>query len=442
MTVRRLLLVPLAAAAAIAGFTWLDTGRRSAEAPVAAAKISGRYAGFDATRALAESDATISALEARIATPYGDMIDRESLSIAWMKRSKLSGDFGHLVKAREAADAGIAMSPPGTGPWLAKAAAEFSAHRIAESALALDRVDKFVVPDDATRAESKAMRGDIAMARGDYAGAAREFAAAESLDRWPGLLFRKAVLARFTGDLDTARTLFAQADALDRDPTPLFRADMLLRQGELDFAQGKWAEASARYAAAARAFPGYWRADMRVAQMAAIAGRTRPALATFERIANTTGNPDAMYVSAGLNRDLGNEAAAQGWIAKADRAWATRLALLPEAAWGHAVEHELAFGDPRMALKLAGKNAKNRPHGIPLLLLAEAWILNGRADLALALCRRVEASGWVSADQWVIRAVALDKLGRTKEAEDARAKALRINPREYDKNAALAWFHD
>ena len=439
----KLLLAPAGAAAVIAGLTWFGLdGDKSPPPAEAAVGLLARYAGFDHARVLAESDKSIADLKARLATPAGDMIDQEWLSIAYVNRSRLTGDFADLVKARQAAQAGIAMSPPGTGPWLAKASAEYAAHRIADTQAALDVVDRYVVPDVMTRGEARAMRADIAFSRGDYRGMERLLAETETIDNWPGLWFRKALLARARGDFDAARAAFVQADKINSDPTPRFRADMQMRLGELEFAQGRWDSARNHYQQSIRALPGYWRAEMKLAQMDAIAGKTAQALAVFERIADRWNEPDAMYVAAGLNRDLGQEDKAKVWIARADRVWQERLKQLPEAAWGHALEHELAFGDPKRALDLALKNARNRPYGIPMLLLAEAWNANGQPDKALAVCMAVEKSGWASADQWTIRSVALDKLGRTEQAAAARAKAVAINPREYDPNPALAWFHD
>lgn len=438
----RWLVLLAVAAAAVAALGWFVRPQAPIPAPRAAARVVPPLQGQDAARALAEIDATIGALKTRIASPYGDMFDYEQLSIAHVGRAKLTGDFGDLLAAQTSLDAAFATSPPGMGPWLAKAAAAFSAHRIDVAAAALDRVDRFVVPDRQTLAEARAIRADIAMARGADGEAARLLSEAEAIDRWPGLYFRKALLARLRGDFDGARRLFAEAEAANPNPTPLFLADMRLRQGELDFAQGRWDEARRHYAAAARMLPGYWRADMRVAQMMAIGGDTRGALARFEAIAERLGDPDAMYVAAGLNKDLGEAARSRMWVDRAARVWTVRLAQLPEAAWAHALEHELAWGDPGRALVLAGRNVRNRPDALSLLLLAEAWLANGRPDYALALCRRVESKGWVLADQWTIRAVALDALGRRSEAAAARARAEALNPRENDPNPALAWFHN
>lgn len=427
---------------AIVGIGWLARPDTPAVALPDPLPVAQAYAGHDAAKTLADIDSKIAGLEARIATPNGDMIDHENLSIAYVGRSKLTGDFADLLAAQTALDGGFAKVPAGMGPWLAKAAAAYSAHRLDDAATALGKVDGFVAPDTYTRAEAKAIRADVEMARGNDAEAARLLDEASKIDRWPGLFFRQALLARLKGDFDGARAAFAQADAANRNPTPLFRADMHLRQGELDFAQGRWDDARAHYADAAKTLPGYIRADMRVAQMMALDGKVPEALARFEAIADSHDEPDAMYVAAGLNRDLGNKDRSQMWIDRAGKEWARRLALLPEAAWGHALEHELAWGDPKRALALAGRNVKNRPDAMATLLLAEAWLANNRPDYALALCQRVEAKGWVVADQWTIRAVALDALGRKDEAKAARAKAEAINPRENDPNPSLAWFHN
>lgn len=434
----RSLTVPIAAVAIVASATWYRSGLPDQPALVPT-RLADRYAGHDYARALAETEAKIAALKTRIATPHGDMIDREQLSITLVGRSRLTGDFSDLAAARAAAADGIAISPPGTGPWLASAAADLTAHRVSEAETALDHVDRFVVPDAMTRAEARAMRADIAMAHGRDAEAARWIAEAESIETWPGLVFRKALLARVAGDLDGARSLFVEADALERNPSPRFRSDMLMRRGELDFAQGKWKEAAALYAEAARVFPGYWRADMRVAQMAALSGEIGPAISAFEAIARDADAPEAMDIVAGLYRARGDATASRAWAARAGAIWQKRLKLLPEAAWAHAAEHELAFGDPRAALGFAGRNARNRPNGAGLILLAKVWIANGRADYALALCDRVARSGWISTELWLVKAEALSLLGRGAEAEAARAKAEALNPRALGRDPAFAW---
>ncbi len=247
------------------------------------------------------------------------------------------------------------------------------------------------------------------------------------------------MLAYLTGDFGKARENFAVADSMNRRPTPAFRSDMLMRYAELDLAEGKWPEATAKFAEANRIFPGFWRGQMREAQMKALNGGIDGATADFVRIAEQHQSPEAMDIVAGLYRAKGDRPDSVKWAAKAGAAWQLRLTQAPEAAWAHAADHELAFGDARAALKMAGSNARNRPDGAALTLLARAWLAGGRADYALALCQKVERSGWVSVDQWLTRAEALVLLGRGDEALDARAEAEKLNPHALGRNPAFAW---
>jgi tetratricopeptide (TPR) repeat protein len=171
----------------------------------------------------------------------------------------------------------------------------------------------------------------------------------------------------------------------------------------------------------------------------ALDGKLPDALARFEAIATSLDAPEAMDILAGLYRAQGDAAASNRWAARAGSIWQSRLKLLPEAAWAHVAEHELAFGSPRTALGFAGKNARIRPDAAALLLLAKAWIANGRADYALALCRKIERSGWVSAEQWLVRADALSLLGRGDEMRAAQDRAKALNPRALERNPAFAW---
>jgi tetratricopeptide (TPR) repeat protein len=402
--------------------------------------VAARYAGYDAARMMADSDREIAGLKTRIASPNGDVFDYESLSIAYVGRSRLSGDFADLAAAQTAADDGFTKSPPGMGPWLAKAAAAYSAHRFDVAAAALDKVDRFVVPDSITRAEAKAIRADLALTNGRLDDASRLLGEAEAIDRWPGLYARRAQLAFARGDFETAKREFRASDAANRDPSPQARADSLIWQGDVALAQGDWDSARTQYQAATSAFPGYHKARLKQAQVQALTGDRAGALKAFEALAQWTGQAEPMDRAAALYRIAGDGISARRWAARSAAVWQSRLALLPEAAWGHAAEHELAFGNPKRALDLAGRNARNRPAGESLVLLAKAWLANGRADHANALTAKAAAQGFRSVDLWMTRADALSLLGRGDEADAARDKAVAINPKAASRNPALIWF--
>jgi Xaa-Pro aminopeptidase len=91
-----------------------------------------------------------------------------------------------------------------------------------------------------------------------------------------------------------------------------------------------------------------------------------------------TGNPEFMDALARLLRARGEEARAQAWIAAARRVHEQRLALFPEASWGHALGHFLDFGEPEIAVTLAEMNWRLRPNREAAQLLEAAYARAGR----------------------------------------------------------------
>ncbi len=435
--VRRWITAPLAAAVVIGSAAWLADRRESA--PAAAAVFVGAPRSHKA--ALAEINRDIAAYTERLITRPDDIYDRESLVMALNARARLTGRYEDFDAVRAAVGGAFAAMPDGLGPWLARAATDLAAHRYAGAAAALDKVDGFVVPDRYTLAEAKAMRSDIALAQGDLRRASALLNEAEVIDVWTGSRYRMALLARATGDYAAATRYFAETERLNRTPTPQFLADLRMRQGELKFGSGDWAGGTALFEEAQRLFSGHWRSEMRVAQMQALRGEANRALTTLARLAQETENPEVMDVLAGMLIAHGDAAGAKRWASEAGRQWAEYRKQMPEAAWGHAVDHEMVFGDPALAVDLAKRNALNRPNGDSLLLLAEAHLANGQPTEALVAAKRAEAMGWRSVGLWRTQAQALDATGQAAAAQAARQRALAINPKAFDANPVLARIH-
>jgi len=437
---RRLVTAALGAAAVIGGFAVVSAWRAAPSFVIMPfATIAPTSARIDAPIALSGIDRSIAQLKTRAASPQGDMVDRERLSSAYLSRFRLTGDWTDLVQAQRQADAGFGLVTGGHGPFLVRATVALTAHRLTAAETDLARVDKFVVPDLETRSEAPALHGDIALARGDLDGAARWYAAAAKLQKWPGLYWRFGNLASMRGDFLLADRYFRAADGLNRSPSPSFRADSLLRQGELMLAQGQWPEAARLFSEADRVFPGWWRAEMRVAQMRALNGDVVGAIAAFEAVARQKGAPEAMDIVAGLYRSRGDGAKAREWAARAGARWTGRLAMLPEAAWAHAVEHELSFGSPQRALDLARRNAQNRLYAPSLILLAKALLAVGQPNAAAKELDRAEAQGFVSAELYLTRAEVFAVKGEGAGVAVARARAVAINPHALDRNPSFAW---
>ena len=160
----------------------------------------------------------------------------------------------------------------------------------------------------------------------------------------------------------------------------------------------------------------------------------------MQHVAVESGSAEAMDALAMLLRTYGKPAESRAWAARAGEAWRRRIQLAPEAAYGHAIEHEIVFGRPAMALDLAQRNLAARPFGESRLLMANALMISGRNDEALAQLRAAEASGWRSAPLYALRAAILELGGRNDQARAAREAATALNPRIFEAQTALVWF--
>lgn len=380
--------------------------------------------------------------EERVARAPGDWVFQEYLAQALLARARLTGSYADLARADAALARGLAAAPPGTGPWLAAAAGAMAVHRLAPVAALLDKLDTAAVPGGSDeRADVLALRGDLHFYRGDYVAARRAYGAAARLANGPGIAVRLAQWYAKRADFDAALAQIAAALALAKAPTRLFHANLLLQSGSIRLARGDWPGAAADFASADAVFPGDWHIIAARAQMAAAAGDTAHAAALYHQLVDHAAAPppEVMDALAALYRSSGDVVASRNWAARAGAAWAARLQLLPTAAVGHALEHELVFGTPARALALARQNVAARPYGEALVLLAQAQVQAGDPAGAVATLAQVEASGWRGAPQYAQLANALALLGDGAGADAARARALAINPRAFDPALALLW---
>ena len=357
-----------------------------------------------------------------------------------LERARLTGSFDDYAAAQKALDRAFATAPAGSGPHVTQAALAFGLHRLAAAQRALDAIDRYAVPAEAeVRTEAAATRCDISFYRGHYDDALRciEKAAPGGED---GDAFRRAVYLGKTGHVDEALKSLDRAQREMRFPTAQGLANLDLQRGALELQRGAWDRASADFAHADKVFPGYWLAQAHRAQMLALDGRPAEAIARFEAIAARVESPEVMDALAGLYRAQGDVSRSKAWSDRAGAIWRRRLQQIPEAAWGHAFEHELAFGDPARALDLAQKDYAARPYGVSAIALAWAYLANNRPADALRTMDKVQASSWVSADQHIVAAQAHALLGQSEAADDEQQKALAINPHGLDRAAALIWF--
>ncbi len=366
---------------------------------------------------------------------YWGTVAQDSLGLA-----QLSGDYDDFARAERALAEAFKIAADRAGPHSLLASFNFSVHRLGASEAALDQINRYALPDPASKqAEYLAMRGDIALYRGDYVKALAAYQKA-AIDGAPSsALCRQALLESWMGKPDKALATIEACEVAPATRTPQFAASAAMQRGVIELNRGKWDDALTHFKSAEKHFPGNWMTAMRLAQMRALNGDIDGAIADFTAIAEDTNIPDPMDIIAGLYRAKGNGAASKAWAARAGALWAKRMKQFPEAAAAHALEHELAFGDPKRALALAKVNVRARPFAESYLGLAKAWLANGRPDITVALIEKVNRSGWVSTQQYLLLSEAQSIRGQADESEAARMMAIKINPRAGERNAAFSW---
>jgi Flp pilus assembly protein TadD len=146
------------------------------------------------------------------------------------------------------------------------------------------------------------------------------------------------------------------------------------------------------------------------------------AIAAYRALVAQTNDPEFMDALAALTGD-------RSLSERSNAIYEERLVKLPEASYGHALEHFLEFSvDAKRAVEVAQKNVALRPNGEARTRLAQAFVRAGRITEARAEIAKVLASQWVSAESIATAAIAArlahDEATATKLETEAKA----INP--------------
>ena len=435
-----LLLAPLAVLLLVLGFDrpWRTPVEQSSQA----AKMPKLGVGpRDYVLALDRSDKSVAFGRERVRGDPDQWLLQESLAGALMGRFRLSGNYDDLAEADRALIEARTHAPAQSGPIMSEAVLAMTTHRQDRALVALERLRHTAVPTEADdMANALAIEGDVAFYRGDMAAARAKYLASEKLDGGAGATYRWAVLAKAQGDFPPALSQFSKSAQSRLGVAPFTAASTALQFGAVELARGDTAAARRWFVAADRAFPGFWLTEAHLAQARAIDGDLPGAIAAMRGVAQRSGSAEVMDAIAMLLRAQGTREESRLWAARADVLWRKRLAEIPEAAYGHALEHELVFGTPERALDLATRNLAVRPYGESRLLMASALLMNGRTGPALDQLAMAERSGWRSAPMYALRAQALELAGRAADAEAARKQAQALNPHVFEPATALVWF--
>lgn len=380
--------------------------------PVALAAFGSTY-----SEVMAAVDAAIANAEAQAAAASDQWLMHENVARSYLERARLSGNYDDYVAADAALGRAFAVAAPGTGPHFLRAQLDFRLHRLAEAERQLASIEGYAIPSPPDeRAEVLGMRGDIAFYRGKPEAALKLYEEADRVS--PGTAaFRRAIHALKTGDFASAERYLDQTERQARSPSPQLRAFIELQRGIIDLERGDWRSAESWFRKADRTFPGYWLSQAHLIQMWAVRGKVKEAEQSYLRVIERSQQPEVMDALAALYRNQGNAAASRQWAERSRAIWARRLQQVPEAAFAHALEHELVLGDPATALSLARQNMAARPYGDSATLLGWALLANSRPAEARDVLERLGRTGWRSAQQYAALSQAYAMLGDSDRSE-------------------------
>ena len=375
---------------------------------------------------LAIADRTIDAALRQIDQQPDNLVLVQQTVLLLLERARLNGLPDDYLQARQllaratdkAARAGQAGSV-----CEAEARLNFAMHRLPAASAALATCTGVM-----DNAEAGALAADIAFYSGRYAQAQAGYLALLNRHGSSSQHIRLALYRWKTGSPAEAAALLEAAERRYHGGSAGTIAWLRLQRGLVAWERGRLDEALALYQLANDAMPGWWLVEEQIAEVLRLQGDTAGASARLQKLVARNGRPEHMDELARLLREGATPDAAQPWIQRAKGIYRSRLADYPEAAIGHAVDHFLQFGTPAEALSLARRNAELRPYGDAQIALAAALFRAGQAGEAASWIRRVQDSGWNTAQLHAVAAQILAALGQGAAADGHRALALAMNP--------------
>jgi tetratricopeptide (TPR) repeat protein len=405
-----------------AGSALRATGRPR---PVPAAVAEGSY---DA--AVVEASKRKQLAEVMADAAPGSWSRHAAAASAELGYAELTGDHA----AYEAADRSLAeafrvarasIDDDAVGPLLLKAQLSYELHRMQPALDSLGPVEKQAefFHDDKLLAEIASLRGAVTFAMGRYDEGLALLRRSIELDPAPGHWQRLALALASLGRDEEAERIFAETERTATAPRA--HAWLELQRGKMAMARGRRTEARRHLERSLQLFPGFWQTEEHLAELDADEGHHERAIAAYRGLVAKTRDPEFMDALAELVAER-DPAESESLRARSNALYEERLARLPEASYGHALEHFLRLApDASRAVELAEKNLALRPNGEARTRLAQAYLRAGRIAEARDQAAAVLATPWVSAESFATAAVALRLAGdRGADALEARARAL------------------
>ena len=321
---------------------------------------------------LGDLDRRLAFFEKRAENPADAVAVGQAVGLL-LERAHLTGDYADYTRADQLVQRALAARET-TLVHAAAASLDYSLHRYASAEAHLSK-----------SGGDAGLSAAIAFDRGQYAEAGEAYVRLAASEK-PIDLSRLAIFRWKTGAIDEAEDLLSRSEAKYFGRSHRARAWVHLQRGLIDLDHGRLDEALVHYRDAEAAMQGYWLIDEHIAEIHLIREQYDEAEKMYRDLVERTGNPEFLDRLADVLAATGREAEAKEVVARARAAYEQRLALFPEATWGHAIDHWLAWGAPEEALRMAEANYTNRPNGEAALARIEALLKVGReADARAAL---------------------------------------------------------
>ncbi len=328
-----------------------------------------------------------------------DWAHYEIASALLRRRAQVTGDWTDFSRAYDALDRAFELAPaPHGGPWVSRARLDYTLHRLDGVREALAHLDHWAIIPGRDRATVRSLRGQIAFHSGDYAEARRLYEESVEATRSVESLVLLAELEWKTGHFDRAEALLSSAADLPEAVLPSNAAWLPLASALMEMDREDWSAAHAHLTRGLAIAPDDWVLEEHAAECLVELGRADEALPIYESLVERTNDPEFVDQIALIARERGETERFEQLRDRARSGHEARIALFPEAAYGHALGHYLEVErDGARAVEIAEANHRARPGGEALEGLILAYVLAGRSADARARAAELEASPYRTA---------------------------------------------
>ncbi|GAA1069086.1 tetratricopeptide repeat protein [Kitasatospora nipponensis] len=413
-----LLLTTAALCGGLVAFGGLDrAGHRAAAPPATTVRPGGAPAPGGGTLAQA-----ISADQQRLREIPTDAAGWARLGAEYVEQARITADASYYPKADDALHRSLGLQPDAdTEALTGLGALDNARHRFADARDAAQRA----LAQAPLHWQAYAVLADARTQLGDDAGATE--AVQQLLDHHPGTasFTRAAYDLEQHGHPDQARAALQQA--LDGAYDPGDRAFCHHQIAELERNAGHPDQALADYRQALTDDPGYSPALAGKARVEAALGDTAAALADYTGVVARVPQPQYLLELGELQESLGHldQAREQYRLLAAEQQLAAANGVVDDLTIG---QYQADHGDAGQAVTVLRAEWQRRQN----VLVADAlgWALHRRGDddQALPLAEQAGRLGWHNALFSYHRGEIERSLGRTADARDHLAEALRTDP--------------